>query len=156
MFASSSKPLILFVCRHNTGRSQMAEAFVRQFAGDAVEVGSAGTIAADRPDPGVIAAMTELGIDISAACPKLLDPAIVARADRIITMGCDVETCDVKLGALRIDEDWGLPDPKGQSSERVREIRDLVRQKARDLVAELLGEVKGGGVFNKPRSAPQR
>jgi len=126
----------------------MAEAFVRQFAGDAVEVASAGTIAADHPDPGVIAAMTELGIDISAARPKLLDPAIVARADRIITMGCDVKSCDVKLGALRIDDDWGLPDPKEQPPERVREIRDLISQKARDLVTELLGAAKGNGVFN--------
>jgi arsenate reductase (thioredoxin) len=138
MLASSRKPLVLFVCRHNTGRSQMAEAFVRQFAGDAVEVASAGTVAADRPDPSVIAAMAEVGIDISVARPKLLDPGVVARAVRIITMGCDVESCDVKLGALRIDDDWGLPDPKGQSSERVRAIRDLVCQKARDLVAELL------------------
>jgi arsenate reductase len=116
----------------------MAEAFLRQFAGDTVEVASGGTIAADRPDPGVIAAMAEVGIDISTARPKLLDPAIVARAVRIITMGCDVESCDVKLGALRIDDDWGLPDPKGQPPERVREIRDLVSGKARDLAASLV------------------
>jgi protein-tyrosine-phosphatase len=137
MSAPPRKPLILFVCRHNTGRSQMAEAFVRHFAGDTVEVASAGTIAADHPDPGVIAAMMELGIDISAARPKMLDPTVVARADRIITMGCDVKSCDVKLGALRIDDDWGLPDPKGQPPERVREIRDLVRRKAHDLAASL-------------------
>jgi hypothetical protein len=54
-------------------------------------------------------------------------------------MGCNVEICDVKLGALHIDDDWGLPDPKGQPPKRVREIRDLISQKARDLVTELLG-----------------
>jgi phosphinothricin acetyltransferase len=125
------RPLILFVCRHNTGRSQMAEAYLRAFAGDLVEAASAGTIAAGRPDPGVVAAMAEDGLDISAARPKLLDPAMVERAERIITMGCDV------AGVPRVDDDWGLPDPKGQPPERVREIRDLARAKARALAAEV-------------------
>ena len=61
------KPLVLFVCKHNTGRSQMAEAFLRRFVGDDVDVASAGTIAADRPDPTVVAVMAEDGIDISCA-----------------------------------------------------------------------------------------
>ncbi|GAC1307868.1 MAG: hypothetical protein NVSMB19_20810 [Vulcanimicrobiaceae bacterium] len=126
------KPLVLFVCKHNTGRSQMAEAFLRRFVGDDVEVASAGTIAADRPDAGVVAAMAEMNMDISRARPKLIDPAILARADRIITMGCDVE------GVPRVDGDWGLPDPKGQTPERVREIRDIVCKKAGDLAEELL------------------
>jgi arsenate reductase len=126
------KPFVLFVCRHNTGRSQMAEAFLRRFAGDEIEVASAGTIAADRPDPGVVAAMAKIGIDISHARPKLLDPAIAARADRIITMGCDVE------GVPRVDDDWGLPDPKGEPLARVIEIRDLVCNKAGILAKELL------------------
>jgi arsenate reductase len=132
------KPFILFVCKHNTGRSQMAEAFLRRFVGDALDVASAGTIAADRPDPGVVAAMRELDMDISGARPKLLDPAVVARADRIITMGCDVE------GVPRVDDDWGLPDPKGQPPERVREIRDLVCKRAGDLAKELLRPVAQG------------
>jgi protein-tyrosine-phosphatase len=109
----------------------MAEAYLRAFAGDAVEVASAGTIAADRPDPGVVAVMREDGIDVSGARPKLVDPAVATRASRVITMGCDVEGVD------RIDDDWGLPDPKGQPPERVREIRDLVRAKARALADEL-------------------
>lgn len=129
------KPFVLFVCKHNTGRSQMAEAFLRRFTGDDVEVASAGTIAADRPDPGVVAAMGEMNMDISGARPKLLDPAIVGQADRIITMGCDVE------GVPRVDDDWGLPDPKGQPPERVREIRDLVCRKAGDLAKDLLRPV---------------
>lgn len=130
----SLRPLVLFVCKHNTGRSQMAEAFLRRFVGESVEVVSAGTIAADRPDPGVVAAMAEADMDISGARPKLIDPVILARADRIITMGCDVE------GVPRVDEDWGLPDPKGQTPERVREIRDLVLSKAAELASRLAGE----------------
>lgn len=126
------RPAVLFVCRHNTGRSQMAEAYFRHFAGESADVASAGTIAADVPDPGVVAVMAEDGIDISAARPKLLDARLVENADRIITMGCDVQ------GVPRIDDDWGLPDPKGQPRERVRDIRDLVKRKAR-LLAEGLG-----------------
>ncbi len=110
----------------------MAEAYLRHFAGDAIEVASAGTEAANAPNAGVVAAMAEDGIDISSARPKLIDPEIAARADRIITMGCDVQ------GVPRIDDDWGLPDPKGQSSARVREIRDTVKRKARALAEELL------------------
>ena len=127
------KPLILFVCKHNTGRSQMAEAYLRRFAGGAIDVASAGTIAADRPDPGVVAAMAEDDIDISLARPKLLTDDVIQRASRIITMGCDVQ------GVPRIDADWGLPDPKGQPAERVREIRDAVKVKARELALDLSG-----------------
>jgi phosphinothricin acetyltransferase len=125
------RPLVLFVCRHNSGRSQMAEAYLRAFAGDLVEVASAGTIAETRPDPGVVAAMAEDGLDISSARPKLLDPVLAARAERVITMGCDV------AGVTRVDDDWGLPDPKGQPPERVREIRDLVKMKAETLAVDL-------------------
>ena len=125
-------PFVLFVCRHNTGRSQMAEAYLRHFAGERVEVASAGTVAADEPHPGVVAVMAEDGIDIRAARPKLLDPTAVQRADRVIAMGCDVE------GVARVDDDWGLPDPKGQPPERVREIRDQVKAKAAALAQTLI------------------
>jgi arsenate reductase len=130
------KPLVLFVCRHNTGRSQMAEAYLRHFAGDGVEVASAGTEAADAPNAGVVAAMAEDGIDISNARPKLIDPSLAARADRIITMGCDVR------GVARIDDDWGLADPKGASPERVREIRDAAKAKALQLALDLGVDVR--------------
>jgi arsenate reductase (thioredoxin) len=129
---SSRKPFVLFVCRHNTGRSQMAEAYLRHFAGDAIEVASAGTEAAEVPNAGVVSAMAEDGLDISHARPKLIDPELASRADRIITMGCDV------TGVPRIDEDWGLADPKGAAPERVREIRDAVKAKAQRLVAEMV------------------
>jgi arsenate reductase (thioredoxin) len=112
----------------------MAEAYLRHFVGNAVDVASAGTIAADVPDPGVVAIMAEDGIDISAARPKLLQTQHIEGVDRIITMGCDVE------GVPRIDDDWGLPDPKGQPPEVVREIRDTVKAKARALGGELLAK----------------
>lgn len=132
----ADKPFILFICRHNTGRSQMAEAFLRHLANGAVDVASAGTIPADRPAQVVVEAMAEDGIDISNAKPKLIDPEIVKRADRIITMGCDV------TGVSRIDEDWGLPDPKGQPIEGVREIRELVKAKTRELLERTLKSAK--------------
>ncbi len=124
------KPFVLFICKHNTGRSQMAEAYVRRFAHGRLDVASAGTIAASEPDPGVVRVMAEDGVDISSAVPKLLDPAMIDRADRIITMGCDV------VGVGRIDADWNLPDPKGATLEDVRAIRDRVKGNAADLVRE--------------------
>ena len=132
----ANKPFILFVCRHNTGRSQMAEAYLRHLANGAVEVASAGTIPADRPAQIVVEAMAEDGIDITNARPKLIDQETARRADRIITMGCDV------TGVARIDEDWGLPDPKGQPIEKVREIRDLVKEKTRELLERTLKSAK--------------
>jgi len=110
----------------------MAEAYFRYFAGDLFEAASAGTIQAEKPEPVVVTAMAEDGIDISSARPKLIDPAVALRASVIVTMGCDVEGID------HVDEDWGLPDPKGQSLDRVRQIRDLIKSKAQEL-AERLG-----------------
>lgn len=107
----------------------MAEAYLRHFGGDDVEVASAGTIPAEKPADVVVQAMADDGIDISQARPKLIDPTLAERADLIITMGCDVE------GVPRVDADWGLPDPKGQPIERVHEIRDLVKRKTLDLLA---------------------
>ena len=109
----------------------MAEAYLRHFSGDSIDVASAGTEAANAPNAGVVAAMAEDGIDISQARPKLIDPEVASRADLIITMGCDVQ------GVSRIDDDWALPDPKGQTPERVREIRDLVKAKALELASKL-------------------
>jgi arsenate reductase (thioredoxin) len=110
----------------------MAEAYLRRFAGDAVTVASAGTEVEHAVNAQVVAAMAEDALDISSARPKLLTPEMVVQADRIITMGCDVR------GVSRIDADWGFPDPKGQSAEKVREIRNLVKAKARELADDLL------------------
>lgn len=109
----------------------MAEAYLRSLLGDAVDVASAGTEAADAADPGVVAAMAADGIDISHERPKRINPMMLARATRIITMGCDVQ------GVPRIDDDWDLPDPKGQPPERVTQIRDLVKAKASALAEEI-------------------
>ncbi len=125
------KPNVLFVCRHNTGRSQMAEAYLRSYVGALVEVQSAGTTPAEKLEPVVVQAMAEDGIDISSAMPKLIDPIALDRADLIITMGCDVQ------GVRRIDEDWDLPDPKGATLDRVREIRELLKAKALKLAASI-------------------
>lgn len=130
------KPRVLFVCKHNTGRSQMAEAYLRQVVGDRADVASAGTVAADAPDANVVRAMAEDGIDISSARPKLLDAAAMQRASTIITMGCDILSCDLG-GVSRVDADWGLPDPNDQPIETVRKIRDMVKAKVQTLAREL-------------------
>jgi len=122
---------ILFVCNHNAGRSQMARAYLQSIAPDAFEAVSAGSNPADAVNPVVVEAMAEDGIDIAGTRPKMVDVETMNRADRIISMGC-------KDGCLvRKDEDWELPDPAGQSIERVREIRDLVKRKVTDLVSRL-------------------
>ena len=102
----------------------MAEAYLRHFLGDAVDVASAGTIAADVPDPGVVAVMAEDGIDISRARPKLLDPARAERADRIITMGCDVEGVpSIDDSDIECVDEWDLRgNPKGHAEHDLMEL----------------------------------
>ena len=113
---------VLFVCVHNSGRSQMAEAFHNYLAGGRSYSVSAGTIPADEVQPEVVQVMAEVGIDIGDRTPKLLTPEMLGRAGRVITMGCSVE--EVCPATFVPAEDWELDDPKGQSLEKVREIRD--------------------------------
>jgi arsenate reductase len=109
----------------------MAQAYLRAIAPDAFEAASAGSNPADLVNPIVVEALAEDGIDIAGTRPRLVDVETMNRADRIISMGC-------KDGCLvRKDEDWELPDPAGQPIERVREIRDLVKRRVLDLVAQL-------------------
>lgn len=125
------KRTVLFVCNHNAGRSQMAEAYLRAAAGDRFEAKSAGSNPSDSLNPVVVEAMAEDGIAIASSQPKRLDAAMLATADYIVTMGC-------KDGCVtRNDEDWALPDPHGQPLERVREIRDLVKQRIAALVERM-------------------
>ena len=125
---------VLFACVHNSGRSQMAEAFARRLADGAIEVGSAGTLPADRVNPVVVEAMTEKGIDISANEPKLITQKMADRADRVVTMGCTIaQACPALLTPT---EDWGLDDPEGKTIEEVREIRDQIEARVRRLVSE--------------------
>jgi len=128
---------VMFVCVHNAGRSQMAEAFFNALAPDGLHAISTGTQPTEHVNPVVVAAMAEVGIDMSAHHPKLATLELVAESDRIITMGCGVqESCPLYLG-MKIDEDWGLPDPAGQGIEAVRPIRDAVRERVIDLIKRL-------------------
>ena len=119
---------VIFACVHNAGRSQMAAAFARQIGLDAI---SAGTEPADRVHPVVMDVMNEVGIDLSTAVPQKLTAELAKDADLLITMGCG-DKCPYVPG-LRV-EDWPLEDPKGQPIERVREIRDEIRQRVGRLV----------------------
>lgn len=130
---------VLYVCVHNAGRSQMAEAFTNHLAGErglAVRALSAGTVAGEQINSVALAVMHEVGISIEAQRPKQLTQAMADSADRIITMGCGVEadTCPARL---HLSEDWGLDDPNGASLAQVRVIRDQIRQKAEALLDEL-------------------
>ncbi len=123
---------VIFACVHNAGRSQMAAAFFNLLADSRKAHGvSAGTNPGERVHPEVAAAMAELGIDLSMAKPTLLTTDLASGAQWLITMGCG-EQCPVVPGVLR--DDWPLSDPKGQSPERVREIRDEVRRRVKEFV----------------------
>jgi arsenate reductase (thioredoxin) len=130
-----SLPTVLFVCVHNAGRSQMAAGFLKHLAGDRVEVLSAGSQPADALNPAAVAAMTEIGIDLATATPKLLTDAAVQEADVVVTMGCG-DACPFYPGKRY--EDWPLDDPAGQGIEAVRPIRDAIRHRVEVLVTELL------------------
>jgi arsenate reductase len=130
----TGKPSVLFVCVHNAGRSQMAAAWLAHFAGDAVEVRSAGSAPADQVNPAAVEAMREVGIDITAEQPKILTTDAVEASDVVITMGCG-DTCPVFPGTTYLD--WDLEDPAGKGVKAVRPIRDEIRQRVADLVAEL-------------------
>ena len=131
---------LLFVCVHNSGRSQMAEAFTRVLSGGQVEAASAGTVGGTQLNPTVVQVMKERGIDITAQWPKLIDQKMVDSADHTFTMGCVIdEACPAVFVPA---EDWGLDDPMGQSIEKVREVRDLVEAKVRAMLQGLgLGPV---------------
>jgi arsenate reductase len=128
---------VLFVCVHNAGRSVMAEALFNKIAPAGVRALSAGTEPGAAPHPEVVAAMSELGIDVSEHRGVLLTEPMVSDAMRVITMGCavDSDACPAILYANT--EDWGLPDPKGQPIERVRGIRDEIEGRVRALAEEL-------------------
>jgi protein-tyrosine-phosphatase len=126
---------ILFVCVHNSGRSQMAEAFFNQLAKDNAVATSAGTQPAAQVNPTVVAAMRELGVEIGNQKPKPLTLEMMESADRVITMGCNVaETCPASFIPT---EDWELDDPEGKSIEETRQIRDQIKTRVEVLVKEL-------------------
>ncbi|WP_306215804.1 arsenate reductase ArsC [Actinoplanes sp. RD1] len=131
----SDKPSVLFVCVHNAGRSQMAAGWLRHLAGDTVEVRSAGSEPADTINPSAVAAMREVGIDITGQTPKKLEWETAESSDVIITMGCG-DACPIFPGKRY--EDWKLDDPAGQDVEAVRPIRDEIRTRIQQLIADLV------------------
>jgi arsenate reductase (thioredoxin) len=129
-----SKPVVLFVCIHNAGRSQMAAGWLRHLAGDTVDIRSAGSEPADQVNPVAVEAMREVGIDITGNTPQLLDTEDVRASDVVITMGCG-DTCPIYPGKRY--EDWDLTDPAGQPLDVVRRVRDDIRGRIEKLITEL-------------------
>ena len=133
-----SPPVVLFVCVHNAGRSQMGAALLHHHAAGAVTVRSAGSAPADTINPVVVTAMAEIGLDVSGEIPRALtDDA--EDADVVVTMGCG-DACPIRPGALHLD--WELDDPAGRSLEQVRTIRDDIRERVLALVGRLAGPVR--------------
>ena len=130
----TTKPIVLFVCVHNAGRSQMAAGYLQHLAGDRIEVLSAGSEPADGVNPVAVEAMREVGLDISSAKPTILTTKAVQTSDVVVTMGCG-DACPFFPGKRY--EDWRLDDPAGQGLEDVRPIRDEIRRRVEALVAEL-------------------
>ena len=134
---------VLFVCVHNAGRSQMAEAFFNHLASGKAGARSAGTQPAAQVHTVVVEAMAEVGIDLTAHRPQEMALEMAEEADRVVTMGCSLdEVCPAPL--LERAEEWSLEDPAGQSLEKVREIRDEVRRRVEGLLAELTLAEEGG------------
>jgi arsenate reductase len=125
---------IIFACVHNAGRSQMAAAFFNQLVDpEKAKAVSAGTQPASRVHPEVLAAMHEVGIDLSAATPQLLTAELAADARVLVTLGCG-EACPFVPGLKVVD--WQIEDPKGQPMEHVRRIRDDLRKRVAELAAD--------------------
>jgi arsenate reductase len=127
-------PVVLFVCVHNAGRSQMAAALLERAAGGRVEVRSAGSTPATEVHEGVLEAMAEVGIDLWSATPRKLEDDDVKVADLVITMGCG-DACPVYPGKRYLD--WELDDPANKPLEEVRPIRDEIQRRVRALADEL-------------------
>jgi arsenate reductase len=123
---------VLFVCNHNAGRSQMAQAFFERDAPAGAEAHSAGTNPVEQLWPEVVAVMREVGIDIGDRRPKKLTVEMQQRADLAVTMGCG-DACPYVPTTV---EDWELPDPAGRPIEEVRAVRDAIERRVKRLIAE--------------------
>ena len=128
------KPSVLFLCVHNAGRSQMAMGYFRHLAGDRALAWSGGSEPGASVNPSAVAAMREVGIDISGESPKAWTDEVVRAADVVVTMGCG-DACPVFPGTRY--EDWPLADPAGRDVAAVRPIRDQIERRVRRLLAEL-------------------
>lgn len=125
---------VLFVCVENSNRSQMAEAFARIHGEGRVEAASAGSKPSGRVNPKAVAAMKELGYDLTAHASKGLDDFNGRGIDVAVTMGCGDECPLVKAGQ-RVD--WKIPDPRDMTPEEFRNVRDLIERKVKELLATL-------------------
>jgi protein-tyrosine-phosphatase len=125
---------VLFVCNHNAGRSQMAQAFFERHAPEGAEAESAGTNPGERVWPEVVAAMREVGLDLAERRPKRLTVEMQRRADLAVTMGCG-DACPYVPTTV---EDWDLPDPAGRPIEEVRAVRDTIEARVKRLIADRL------------------
>jgi protein-tyrosine-phosphatase len=132
--ATAGVPVVLFLCVHNAGRSQMAMGFFQHLAGGRALAWSGGSEPGDQLNPAVVEAMHERGIDISGEFPKPWTDEIVQAADVVITMGCG-DACPIFPGKRY--EDWQLDDPAGQGLGAVRPIRDDIERRVRRLLGEL-------------------
>jgi arsenate reductase (thioredoxin) len=127
--AEKKNPLLLFVCVHNAGRSQMAEAFAKRYG---LKASSAGTVPASQVNPIVVEAMKEKGIDISSNVPRVLTSEMIREAGLVVTMGCSVEEACPRPMLAQMQKklvDWDLPDPRGKPIAEVRKIRDEIEKR---------------------------
>jgi arsenate reductase len=130
----ADRPSVLFMCVHNAGRSQMAAGWLRHLAGDRITVYSGGSEPTDQINAAAVAAMTEVGIDITNEFPKPWTNEIVRASDVVVTMGCG-DACPLIPGKRY--EDWQLDDPAGRDVADVRPIRDDIRLRVEELMATL-------------------
>ena len=134
--SGQSKQIVLFVCVENAGRSQMAEGFFRKYAPESYESISAGTKPVSNINPLAIEVMKEVDIDIRKQRPKIITEDMIRQSSVRINMGCiEKETCPTLF--LHNVTDWNIEDPKGKSIEKVREIRDIIGARVRELVASI-------------------
>ncbi len=132
--SDDGRPIVLFLCVHNAGRSQMALGWFTHLAGDRAVAWSGGSEPGSQVNPSAVAAMAEVGIDISREYPKPWTDEIVQAADVVITMGCG-DACPLFPGTRY--EDWDLDDPTGQDIDAVRPIRDDIRTRVETLLASI-------------------
>ncbi|HEX2413852.1 MAG TPA: arsenate reductase ArsC [Thermoleophilaceae bacterium] len=129
---------VLFVCTHNAGRSQMAQALFERHSPDDIRAESAGQQPAERVWPEVVEAMGEIGIDLSDRRPKRLTVEMQLHADWAITLACGAQCPYVPTTV----EDWDIPDPAGKPIEEVRAIRDVVEMRVKDLIEQRLDAIR--------------
>jgi arsenate reductase len=129
-----TRPAVLFLCVHNSGRSQMAAGWLRHLAAGRVDVYSGGSDPGTDTNPSAIAAMAEVGVDISSYAPQPWTNEMVTAADVVVSMGCG-DACPILPGKRY--EDWELTDPAGQPLEVVREVRDEIRGHVVELMSSI-------------------